>query len=160
MKNKKAFMLGEYTLKIIIAVLCLLLLFYLLFSLYSNSKDERRKQLAEASLEDVEEKMVLARESGNVQSIALLNPEASPLGYWNDGEQGPESPKECNKNCLCLCTGTWSRTAILGERVVICNVPICKNFDEKLFIEGDSILEIPRDIEVEYKEGTYIFRPK
>ena len=160
MKSKRGFMLGEYTLKVVIAVLCILLLFFLLFRLYSNSVDERRINMAKATLDSIEEKMLLAKESGEIQSAVLLNPKASPLGYWNEGEEGLKPPLECEENCLCLCTGTFSRTAIFGGRIVTCNEPVCKSFDKKLFIEGDSILGIPTDIEIEYKEEGYVLRKK
>ena len=63
MKSKKAFLLGKYTVTIIIAVLCLLLLVYVLFTLYSDSRDTKDLRMAKAVLEDLSEKMMMAKQN-------------------------------------------------------------------------------------------------
>ena len=152
MKNKKGFMLGEYTLKIIIAVLCLLLLVYLLFSLYNNSKEERDLKLAKATLEDLGGKMEKAKEDGSIENVALLNPQAYSLGYWNQGEKGPEG---CYGNCLCLC-GTYTRTDWLGgNRIERCTNPICKHFDYQLFITDGAVWTIPADVKISFAQNKF-----
>ena len=49
--NKKGFLLGEETLKVIIAVICIIFLIYLLGSLYYNSVKDKDVDLAKASVE-------------------------------------------------------------------------------------------------------------
>ena len=129
MKNKKAFMLGEYTLKIIIAVICLLLLFYLLFNLYSNSKNERNLKMAESNLNEISEKMNEAKEKGSSE-LTLLGPE------WNffSFRQNMDKPASCGSECICICDSyaNW-----LGGNVEDCNARgICKEIDGEVDFSG------------------------
>ena len=166
MKNKKGFLLGEYTLKVIIAVLCLLLLFYLLFRVYSNSQDERELQMAEAVLEDLSGKMVVAKEN-SPQDFVILGPNNWALLTYVEGE---DKPLSCEKNCICFCAeehGGYSTIPILkiktgkdAEEMQVswCNKKgVCKEFNEKIkkfdfnphYFEG----EIVGDLEIKYKGG-------
>jgi Tfp pilus assembly protein PilE len=70
--DKRGFLLGEYTLKVIIAVLCLSLLLYLLVKFYDAYQSNSQINLAKASLKDIEEKMSLAKTSGEIQKSVLL----------------------------------------------------------------------------------------
>jgi len=125
MKNKRGFMLGEYTLKIIIAVLCLLLLFYLLFSLYSNSVDARNLQLAESTLEELVEKMEEARINGDAKMI-LLNPEKWIMVSYSKEDK---KPNQCFGNCICICTNPTYKTKGHTD-ISLCNENgVCNDFE-------------------------------
>jgi hypothetical protein len=154
MRSKRGFLLGEYTLKVIVSVICLLLLFYLLFRMYSSYMDAKNLDMAKATLNELEGKMNLAKDSVTVQEFALLNPKV-PLGYWKKGEKAPLG---CLGNCLCFCIGnsfSWSLNILTPGRIVKCNSPVCKSFDDEVIINDGSIWGIPKDIKIGYKDNKY-----
>jgi len=109
-QNKRGFLLGEETIKIIIAVICLVALVYFLVSLYIANQD-KDLQLAKASLE----KLVNDANAGRTET-EIYNPKGSilnvPQGWgiisFSDAKGAiPNIPNFClNKgwnNCLCIC---------------------------------------------------------
>jgi len=149
--NKKGFLLGEYTLKVIIAVLVLLLLFYLLFVLYGSFQDNQEREQAKSTLEEIAIKMELAKNSP--QKIVLLNPKRE-LSYWNKGEKRPVN---CENNCLCFCFDSiYSHEDMFGNsKISDCDDAICKNFNEKVIIEQGSLRPVV-EISIKYNEGYII----
>ena len=151
--NRKANMLTEHTLKVIIAVMSLLLLLYLLFSLYSNFTGKQNFKRAEATLENLNEKMIDAQNTGEKQSIPLLEPNGWVLVSYGVGEK----PDKCTDNCICLCedVGFRDRLKFLAgiDQVEKCNIRgECKNFKEKI---NEFKIELRKDVEVEFDEGWY-----
>jgi hypothetical protein len=133
MKNKKAFLLGEYTLKVIIAVICLLFLFYLIFRIYSSYKDNQNLSLAEASLNDILEKMEEAKVKGESE-VLVLNPDDSYFGKWwviawpyqNEGKK----PGQCFEDyCVCICEMGRGRSDSLNKCK---SLGTCKGFTQKI----------------------------
>ncbi|MDP3026931.1 MAG: hypothetical protein Q8N63_04430 [Nanoarchaeota archaeon] len=167
MKSKKGFMLGEYTLKMIIAVLCILLLLYLLFSLYSNNKDQKNLQLAEASLNELVGKMGEAKESGSAE-ITVLNPSGWTLiNYYNNENK----PNLCIGNCICLCD-TEIIIEFLSKRVGLgatieekrqkqmknCNkLSVCKPLDNSM---NELYMDIPADMDINFKDNKFTIAKK
>ncbi len=98
-KNKKGFLLGEETLKIIIAVICLLFLVYLIISVYnanSSAKklDEAKNVLARA------DQIVTHLSVGGEEQLDIPNPEKWHLLSFTQVEK----PNSClNEKCLCIC---------------------------------------------------------
>ena len=82
--NNKGFLLGEETLKIVIAVICIGFLIYFLGALYFNSLGEEDLKLAKSSVEHIIEEL----NAGSTE-IEIYNPE----GWWIRNEQ--------NKICIC-----------------------------------------------------------
>jgi len=60
--NKRGFLLGEETLKIIIAIIAISFLVYLLFSLYSANRTSKDLELAKSSLNHLIEEINSLRE--------------------------------------------------------------------------------------------------
>ncbi len=176
MKSKKGFMLGEYTLKMIIAVLCILLLLYLLFSLYSNNKNQKNLQLAKASLNELVEKMGEARESGSAE-VLILNPiqEPSYLGKLWVITAWPiynnEKPNKCTKDCICICPNPsnldrFSLSSSSNLFLKECNsLGVCQDFDSKIKVSNPKILNYgwqipikdpPVGLNIKYENGELI----
>lgn len=108
MENKKGILLPE-TLKIIIAVLCILLLIYLAWSLYGLFKQRTRVEQANANLDEIKMKMGDLKE-GESTSYVLISPDGYMLTGWPivDKDSGKiYNPKTCEdkgwSNCLCFC---------------------------------------------------------
>ena len=126
MKSKKAFLLGAYTLKIIIAVLCILLLVYVLFTLYSDSRNTKDLRMAKAVLEDLSEKMMMAKQN-SPQDFVVLGFRGWGLLSYSEEENMPLS---CEESCICLCDKVEHSDK---KQVEACNEKgVCKNFDEKI----------------------------
>lgn len=92
--DKKGFLLGEFTLKTIIAVLCLVLLFMLLLSIYNAFKDASTVR-AESTLEEVISLMNKVPDKGTEKYI-LLEPKGWKFVFHENGMA------DCIGSCLCL----------------------------------------------------------
>ena len=151
-------MLGEYTLKVIIAVICILFLFYLLFRLYSSYQDKKNLDMAEASLRELVEKINEAKEKGNSEVI-LLNPEGWWVIAWPYKNEN-KKPNQCLGNyCICICDIGLGRTSSLEK----CNSRgICNDFNEKI-TTGDSPIPIkdpPVSLNIKNEGGELIITKK
>lgn len=152
MKSKKAFLLGEYTLKIIIGVLCLLLLVYLLYSLYSNFQSARDLKMAEATLDELTGKMDEARVKGQEQTITLLNPADWYIYIFK--QDFKYKPVGCESSCVCICNSyaTW-----FGGNVEDCNKQgVCKDFDGEIDFLGSSYISVFGDFNIKYETNKFI----
>lgn len=111
-KNKRGFLLGEETLKIIIAVICIGFLAYFLFLLYSNSKDSTDLEFAKESLNHLIDEI-----NDGKTEIEIYNPKNWVIGVWPHEfkeyfvfiETGVAKgmPKSCSnliwESCICIC---------------------------------------------------------
>lgn len=92
--SQKGFLLGEQTLKIIVAVIAIALLIFLLYSFYSVFTEKNKIEQAEASLS----RLIEALGSDNQAESILINPLDWDLLYL----KGPLL--DCfNEHCLCIC---------------------------------------------------------
>lgn len=100
--NKKGFLLGEETVKLIIAVVCLVVLVIFLYSLYMANRN-KEYELAKASLQ----KLVSDINAGQTESV-IYNPKDWFIGSYPEKVVGGEvMPKLCSGEnwgkCLCIC---------------------------------------------------------
>jgi hypothetical protein len=103
--NRRAFLLGEETIRIIIAAICILFLAFLLYSIYENNKTSRDLENAKADLERIESTISeLSSSSESVRSVVIENPKGWFLSSWNSKGDFPQKCK-INEwdNCLCIC---------------------------------------------------------
>jgi hypothetical protein len=103
MKNKHGFLLGEETVKIIIAVICIGFLVFLLTSLYFSLSGKQDSKYAEASLGLIANEVKRIDAGGEINPAGIQIP--NPSG-WNIfsfvGED--KKPNLCsNGNCVCIC---------------------------------------------------------
>jgi hypothetical protein len=111
-KNKRGFLLGEETLKIVIAVIAIFFLVYLLVSLYYASKKSKDLELAEASLNHLIEEL-----NAKSPEIEIYNPKkwsvtSFPQKIFNQ-ELIPQICTDNNwENCLCICSTPTSGTML------------------------------------------------
>jgi hypothetical protein len=155
-KNKKAEILAEQTLKIIIAVMALLLLLYLLFALYSSFSQKKNFKNAEATLENLDKRMVDARLNKEKQYYILKEPDGWRLIGYKSGVK----PEECFDNCICLCEdeGGWWIFWDWDDQVEKCNVRgVCNDYVQDL---NDIDIELRKEVEIEYKDGKYTIEKK
>lgn len=139
--NKKGFLLGEMTVKIIIAVISILLLIAVLGFVYLMFAEKAEKEKATASLEKIKEGILSAKnsENGKFEEV-LLSPEGWGLFYYENNV-----PKNCPATkCLCLCP---------DEEIEKCEKEgVCESVDEKIKV-NDVNIENGIDILIEDKGG-------
>lgn len=106
--NKRAFLLAEETLKIVIALISISFLVYFLSALYFAGQTSKDLEQAEKTIERIDEifKNLLEGESES-QDI-------SPQG-WSLFSFTEEKPNSCSgKNCLCLCDEVLVDSGLFG----------------------------------------------
>jgi len=92
-------MLGEETLKIIVAVICIVFLVYILVAIYNSNSSSEKIEEAKNILSRIET-IVSFLEEGEIENQDLPNPEGWHLYGFVDNEK----PNSClNNNCLCIC---------------------------------------------------------
>lgn len=104
MQGKKGFLLGEETLKIVIAVICIMFLAYLLFSLYNAHKKNKELELAKDSLNHLIDEINAESTQAEIHK---------PRGWFftsfpqDIGIKSEVFPKSCSNlgwsTCICIC---------------------------------------------------------
>lgn len=151
--DKKGFLLGEETLKVILAVIAICFLVFLLFALYFATSGDEEKEQAQATLTNstgsVKFMVERVRSGVSPEEKGLIN---SPKG-WNIftfvGED--KKPNFCaGENCICICDEVW-----VDNFLGIVNDRQLKECDEKGVCLVISDLQ-NKKLNVEIKVGTPI----
>jgi len=103
-KNKRGFLLGEETLKMVVAVICIGFLVYLLVAVYFNVTGEQKLKEATLSLNDkVLPEIIKLNENSEFSSAELHVP--NPAGWIIlSFVSAEEKPNSCaGQNCICIC---------------------------------------------------------
>jgi hypothetical protein len=145
--SKKGFLLGEHTINIIIAVLCILLLVSLGNKAYGIAKEKNDLQKAEEHMDEVIRIIEGLKENGGGKSnYYLYSPKGWSLVYFKNNlviESTPyiskkiEPNKECTSNCLCFCflesSSYSSGTGGQGYSSLVfnCHKGVCFNRNEE-----------------------------
>ena len=105
-RNQRGFLLGEETLKIVIAVICIVFLIYLLVAVYFNTTGQEKLKQAESILKG-DNGIVI--EMNRVNSGGEYDPQGfhvpNPPGWFIFSFIGEDKkPNSCiGKNCICIC---------------------------------------------------------
>lgn len=151
-KNKNGFLLGEETLKIIIAVIVIVFLIYFLVSIYFLNGDKKNRDDAKATLDRIQK--VVANSNSTSEQVKDIVPVGWSLFSFTENIK----PNSClNKNCICICDSIsfvdyfngLQRQANECNKNGICvnilnlqkfnEIPIEKNGGSNTFIEIDKI---------------------
>lgn len=103
--RKRGFLLASETVKIVIAVICIVFLVYFLTQLYfSKVAEEKGRQAASAltnSTDSISKKISLVKETKTEGLYYFKNPTAWYVFSFIGAEKKPNSCS--NQNCLCIC---------------------------------------------------------
>ena len=139
--DKKGQLLPEETVKVVIAVLCILALAFLLFSLYNAKKNAEQLEFAKESIELLSQGI-----DDGITSVDIYNPKNWNIGTWpheiqlmvafKEGSrpEGKEMqfPMFCSNlgwtNCICICQ--------VDSAEGCDDEGICINNEKKLEISG------------------------
>ena len=133
--NKKGFLLGEFTLKTIIAIFSIILLIYLLVNIYSSFQEKSKIDQAKASLERINENVFSVSQSGVEKLFVLTSPKDWIFTYFGSDNL---KPKFCQgRNCLCICEkeGYFSNQLEKCESKGFCNIA-----ENKIIFESDIVI--------------------
>jgi hypothetical protein len=102
--DKKGFLLAEETLKMVVAVICIVFLVFFLTSLYFSKINEEKVKHAKSVLEESDESIknvISSLNEGDSKRVNVFNPDGwYLLSFTGDKEK----PNSCaGKNCLCIC---------------------------------------------------------
>lgn len=144
--------LTEETLRIVITVLCLIILFGVLYAIYQTNANNQKIQLANASLSDITNRI-----NNQEEQIKVYNVKGWVLSSW---PYNGLLPKQCtdNKwtNCLCMCAKPG--TAVKNYLVACQSSGVCidnkDNFKTKGFQDVVDINDIPKILGVDYAKKT------
>lgn len=150
-KNKRGEgdLLGEETVKVVMSVMSIAILFILAASLFFMFVNPAEMRQAEATLEEII--MTMDRlNNGERGSVVVTSPKGWYVFYsdgniWTHDQSQVTPTDECEGNCLCICVAQDEDYVIIGgtayggvERgtekyhVVDCNVKgLCKNLDDR-----------------------------
>jgi hypothetical protein len=104
MKNKKGFLLGEETVKIVIAVICIAFLVTLLVLVYLSATGTQKTREATLSIENVIQPEIEKLNEGgeaNTNGNLIQNPAGWYIFSFVDGDKKPNSCIQ--ENCICIC---------------------------------------------------------
>ena len=160
MKGKRGFLLGEETLKIVIAVICIIFLVYFLTSLYFANKNKKDLELAKASLNHLVEE-INSLEKGEIKEVEIYNPaRLKHLEYlrvsWFILSWPLEGyiPNSCSnvgwENCICICKAKIENPKRFVERCDKRGVCLESDF----IVEGRNPIEIvnpPLILRIDYE---------
>lgn len=98
-KNKKGFLLAEETVKIIVAIICILFLIFILLAIYNSSTSGAKLQQAKDVLLRTQAIMSSLKE-GESENQDVPN----PSGWYLYSFVEQVKPNSClNEKCLCIC---------------------------------------------------------
>lgn len=103
MNNKRGFLLGEETLKMVVAVICIGILIYLLVAVYFNVTGEQKMKEADASMN---EKIIPELEKLNTGEITASEVHVPNPAGWIilNFVSAEEKPNSCiGLDCICIC---------------------------------------------------------
>jgi hypothetical protein len=134
MVNNRGFLLGEETVKIILAVIAIAFLAYFLVSLYYSNASDQNLKLAEASLENL-----IEQANAGSESVEIYNPKNWIISSFpqKDFEGEEEIPKSCSnlgwKNCVCIYKWKKPSAADAADKEGVCR--------ESAFVTNGTFLE-------------------
>ena len=144
--NKKGFLLGEETVKLILAVIAILFLILFIVFLYNNFSKNKELEQAKASLDY----LVTQIDSG-AANAEIFNPAKSLTKSWLISSfQSPNLPNKCStvgwQSCICICIkpgGAVHTPAVACDTTGICQeTNFIVNGGEDLFGIGTNDIEI------------------
>ncbi len=159
-KDKKGFLLAEETLKIIIALICIIFLVYLLSSLYNSHIADKKLNQAKEVLVGFEsevpsiEKVISFLPDGETEVKIIYEPK----GWFLYGFTKQEKPNSClNQNCICLCKpvligGSNSQIKKCDKKGACLIIPGLLDSEINWKIEGG---KIPLFIEITKQDGRF-----
>jgi len=120
MINKRGFLLAEETIKIIIALICIVFLVYFLLSLYFSKVQNENIKYAKATLIDSDDsiKAVIDRvKSGISEGGSEIKLVHNPKGWYLFSFTGNKiKPNSCaGENCVCICDNVYSVSLVFWK---------------------------------------------
>jgi len=99
MKSKKAMLLTEEVLKMVVAVIGLVLLSYFLVSLFYSDAKEKKQREAASTIDEISQ--IILNIGSSQGNVTALQPQRWTLFSFTGEEK---KPNQCSgQNCICIC---------------------------------------------------------
>lgn len=152
--GRRGFILGEFTLKTVIAVLCILLLVLLLVNLYATFSQKTKIEQAAGSVKKLLEGATIATQTGTYRYV-LTEPKGWAVIFY---DKGLGSAAFCGEQCLCICK--QPKFYNFKSQLDFCaSAGSCANSAGKLHVPAKIVIDGPTEI-VLTKEDTLIVLTK
>lgn len=161
MKNKKGFLIGEETLKIIISVIVITFLVWFLYSLYQGYSKVNELEKAKESLNFLVEEINVGSEE-----VMIFGPGEWGISSWNK-DSTEKIPGFCKEkkwnNCICFCqpprgsVNTYTGSCLSVDREgIICKEINFSVFHYKPLEVNNNIIKIdsPSILKIDYENKT------
>jgi hypothetical protein len=152
MRNKRGFLLGEETIKLILAVVAIIFLVMFVVYLYNNFSQNKELEQAKSSLAHLTSEIT----AGSIE-VQIYNPKDWGVALFSSKENLPKSCLTAGWNsCICICKigGTSIHTAKLSCLATNTDIT-CQNNDFTINpIEGILIANPPITLSIDYQTKT------
>ena len=147
--GRRGFLLGEFTLKTVLAVVCILLLVFLLASFYASFSKEKSIAQAKGSLEQIRQGISIAGSTGKYAYI-LTEPRGWALAYFPAGLGSSGVCEGTGNRCLCICKapGWFSNQKKQCE-----GSGICISSDVSLKMTKDKVISGATEVQMKRIDG-------
>lgn len=145
--NRKGFLLGEFTLKMLVAIMCIIILLFLLYKIYGNFTGKTELSQAESSINAIGEEISSAVLSNLPRSYIVLNPKDWILVYFGEEMKKPE---KCNGKCLCICENKAFSGLAGWDMQTACNSQgVCKNVGYNIVGFTNQVISKPVALDIQ-----------
>ncbi|VVB80096.1 Uncharacterised protein [uncultured archaeon] len=173
LNNKRGNLLSEETLKIVIAVICIIFLVSLLLGIYNSYTTNREAEMAKSTLSKFNEAVSLKHETFDV-----FNPTSGSLNkfYLVAWAEGGPLPTSCSNvgwaSCVCICRTSYSlgikdllgniipifRTDVQDNLLEECPKWSCTENKEKVFLYNlfEELKSSPTYLQMDYSDPTFV----
>lgn len=156
MNDKKGFLLGEFSLKTIIAVICVLFLAFLLASIYGTFSGKTKEEHARADLKKISEMINAVIASKKPENFIFTEPKGWIIKFFSQGE----GPTSClNNACVCLCEKkSWFSWNSQVEKCY--KADICSSVPGNFLMREDVEITGSTEVILEIQDGRVLLRKK
>ena len=156
--SKRGFLLGEFTLKTVLAILGILLLIYLLATLYATFSKQKAIEQATGGVDRVLEGIRIAAtsEGGAPYQYILTEPKGWKLIHY---PSGLSSVPECSGvQCVCLCQVPSFWRIFTSQQSYCADAGVCKKVQGIAFaMPSDVVIDGPTGISIR-RDGEGVVR--
>ena len=149
--SRSGFLLGEFTLKTILAIISILILISLLATLYATFSQERAREQAASTLSRIFEGIGIATVSEKPFQYVLTEPKSWKMLWYTNGLS---SVAECRGvPCLCLCKpARWYGFSNQQENCA--SAGVCRKLGVAFSMPSEIVIDGPTSIVVQEEGGT------
>lgn len=147
--SSRGFLLGEFTLKTVLAVISILLLLFLLISLYNTFSNKPKLEHAQADIRRIDEGIRIALQSQQRYHYVFTEPTSWIVTFFSNN--GP--PSCADKPCVCICERKKAGQFWTTQVKKCVDAGVCTQVPEQFVMREDFVIEKASDIYIQQGPG-------